>query len=250
MFTRQGALERHGRRGAQGTTLLTRPDVIAKRPATVQKMVNAPGQGQQAHHVVVRRGDGQGRCPRSWPAIRSSTPSRSSTRREAFPPDSLVGREGVARVIETMRAFEAVAGRHEDRARERLRQPLRAEGPGALETRRTSNVADQGSHYTWPLAGCSSSELIEGSCQRRAIRMSPGYSVSSGNQEPTSGALHAWSATSITTRHTKVGSVRLRRRDSGRAPDSVVVARDVGVDLRQRPSPGAARIFSAAPDRQ
>jgi ABC-type nitrate/sulfonate/bicarbonate transport system substrate-binding protein len=25
----------------QGTTLLTRPDVIAKRPATVQKMVNA-----------------------------------------------------------------------------------------------------------------------------------------------------------------------------------------------------------------
>ena len=28
--------------------------------------------------------------------------------REAFPPDSLVSREGVARVIETMRVFEAV----------------------------------------------------------------------------------------------------------------------------------------------
>jgi hypothetical protein len=28
--------------------------------------------------------------------------------REAFPPDSLVSREGVARVIETMRTFEAV----------------------------------------------------------------------------------------------------------------------------------------------
>ena len=28
--------------------------------------------------------------------------------REAFPPDSLVSREGVARVIETMRAFDAV----------------------------------------------------------------------------------------------------------------------------------------------
>jgi hypothetical protein len=28
--------------------------------------------------------------------------------REAFPPDSLISREGVARVIETMRAFDAV----------------------------------------------------------------------------------------------------------------------------------------------
>jgi hypothetical protein len=28
--------------------------------------------------------------------------------REAFPPDSLVTRDGVARVIETMRAFDAV----------------------------------------------------------------------------------------------------------------------------------------------
>jgi hypothetical protein len=28
--------------------------------------------------------------------------------REAFPPDSLVSRDGVARVIETMRAFDAV----------------------------------------------------------------------------------------------------------------------------------------------
>ena len=40
MFTAKGTLEAMGGE-VQGTTLLTRPDVIAKRPATVQKMVNA-----------------------------------------------------------------------------------------------------------------------------------------------------------------------------------------------------------------
>src|ERR1700675_5001201 len=40
MFTTKGTVEAMGGE-VQGTTLLTRPDVIAKRPATVQKMVNA-----------------------------------------------------------------------------------------------------------------------------------------------------------------------------------------------------------------
>src|SRR2546430_14573620 len=40
MFTTKGTVEAMGGE-VQGTTLLTRPDVIARRPATVQKMVNA-----------------------------------------------------------------------------------------------------------------------------------------------------------------------------------------------------------------
>jgi len=43
---------------------------------------------------------------RDHPAPLATT--RPSSAREAFPPDSLVTREGVARVIETMRTFGAV----------------------------------------------------------------------------------------------------------------------------------------------
>jgi hypothetical protein len=36
------------------------------------------------------------------------TPGEAEHAREAFPPDSLITRDGVARVIETMRAADAV----------------------------------------------------------------------------------------------------------------------------------------------
>ena len=57
MFTAKGALEAMGGE-VQGTTLLTRPDVIAKRPATVQKMVNALVEANKLITSLLRRGDG------------------------------------------------------------------------------------------------------------------------------------------------------------------------------------------------
>jgi len=106
MFTAKGALEAMGGE-VQGTTLLTRPDVIAKRPATVQKMVNALVRANK----LITSSSGE-EMARSLPAELAGDPKLYAESfehaREAFPPDSLVGREGVARVIETMRVFEAV----------------------------------------------------------------------------------------------------------------------------------------------
>ncbi len=106
MFTAKGTVEAMGGE-VQGTTLLTRPDVIAKRPATVQKMVNAlvkankfivSSSGEELAKVLPKELAGD-------PKLYAESFEHS---REAFPPDSLVTREGVARVIETMRAFDAV----------------------------------------------------------------------------------------------------------------------------------------------
>jgi NitT/TauT family transport system substrate-binding protein len=106
MFTRKGTLDAMGGE-VQGTTLLTRPDVIAKRPATVQKMVNAL---VRANKLIV--GSSGEELARLLPKELSGDPTLYAESfehaREAFPPDSLVSRDGVARVIETMRAFEAV----------------------------------------------------------------------------------------------------------------------------------------------
>ena len=106
MFTTKGTLDAMGGE-VQGTTLLTRPDVIAKRPATVQKMVNAlvkanklitSSSGEELAKLVPKELAGD-------PKLYAESFEHA---REAFPPDSLVSREGVARVIETMRVFEAV----------------------------------------------------------------------------------------------------------------------------------------------
>jgi NitT/TauT family transport system substrate-binding protein len=106
MFTSKGTLDAMGGE-VQGTTLLTRPDVIAKRPATVQKMVNAlvkanklitSSSGEELAKLVPKELAGD-------PKLYAESFEHA---REAFPPDSLVSREGVARVIETMRVFEAV----------------------------------------------------------------------------------------------------------------------------------------------
>jgi NitT/TauT family transport system substrate-binding protein len=106
MFTSKGTLDAMGGE-VQGTTLLTRPDVVAKRPATVQKMVNALVKANKL--IVASSGEELARTlPRELAGDPTLYAGSFEHAREAFPPDSLVSREGVARVIETMRAFEAV----------------------------------------------------------------------------------------------------------------------------------------------
>ena len=106
MFTSKGTLDAMGGE-VQGTTLLTRPDVMAKRPATVQKMVNALVKANKL--IVASSGEELARTlPRELAGDLALYAESFEHAREAFPPDSLVSREGVARVIETMRAFEAV----------------------------------------------------------------------------------------------------------------------------------------------
>jgi NitT/TauT family transport system substrate-binding protein len=108
MFTSKGTLDAMGGE-VQGTTLLTRPDVVAKRPATVQKMVNALVKANKL--IVASSGEELARTlPRELAGDLALYAESFEHAREAFPPDSLVSREGVARVIETMRAFEAVPG--------------------------------------------------------------------------------------------------------------------------------------------
>ena len=106
MFTTKGTVEAMGGE-VQGTTLLTRPDVIARRPATVQKMVNAL---VRANKLIV--GSSGEELAKALPRELSGDPKLYAESfehaREAFPPDSLVSREGVARVIETMRVFDVV----------------------------------------------------------------------------------------------------------------------------------------------
>jgi NitT/TauT family transport system substrate-binding protein len=106
MFTSKGTLDAMGGE-VQGTTLLTRPDVVAKRPATVQKMVNALVKANKL--IVASSGEELAKTlPRELAGDPTLYAESFEHAREAFPPDSLVSREGVARVIETMRAFEAV----------------------------------------------------------------------------------------------------------------------------------------------
>jgi len=106
MFTTKGTVEAMGGE-VQGTTLLTRPDVIARRPATVQKMVNAL---VRANKLIV--GSSGEELAKALPRELSGDPKLYAESfehaREAFSADSLVSREGVARVIETMRVFDAV----------------------------------------------------------------------------------------------------------------------------------------------
>jgi len=106
MFTIKGTQEAMGGE-VQGTTLLTRPDVIAKRPATVQKMVNAL---VKANKLIA--GSSGEQMAQMLPKDLAGDPKLYAESfehaREGFPPDSLVSRDGVARVIETMRVFEAI----------------------------------------------------------------------------------------------------------------------------------------------
>jgi NitT/TauT family transport system substrate-binding protein len=106
MFTMKGTVDAMGGE-VQGTTLLTRPDVIAKKPATVQKMVNALVKANK----FIASSSGE-ELAKSLPQELAGDPKLYAESfehaREGFPVDSLVSREGVARVIETMRVFEAV----------------------------------------------------------------------------------------------------------------------------------------------
>ena len=106
MFTTKGTVAAMGGE-VQGTTLLTRPDVIAKRPATVQKMVNALVKANR--FIVGASGEELAKTlPKELAGDLKLYAESFEHAREAFSPDSLVSREGVARVIETMRVFEAV----------------------------------------------------------------------------------------------------------------------------------------------
>jgi len=106
MFTAKGTLDAMGGE-VQGTTLLTRPDVIAKKPATVQKMVNALVKANKL--ITSSSGEDLAKLlPKELAGDPKLYAESFEHAREAFPPDSLVSREGVARVIETMRVFEAV----------------------------------------------------------------------------------------------------------------------------------------------
>ena len=106
MFTTKGTIEAMGGE-VQGTTLLTRPDVIAKRPATVQKMVNAL---VRANKFIVGSSGAElaTMLPKEISGDLALYAESFEHSREAFPPDSLVTRDGVARVIETMRTFGAI----------------------------------------------------------------------------------------------------------------------------------------------
>ena len=85
----------------------TRPDVIAKRPATVQKMVNALVKANKL--ITSSSGEELARLvPKEISGDLKLYAESFEHAREAFPPDSLVSRNGVARVIETMRAFDVV----------------------------------------------------------------------------------------------------------------------------------------------
>ena len=106
MFTIKGTQEAMGGE-VQGTTLLTRPDVIAKRPATVQKMVNALVRANKL--IAAASGEEMAKLlPKELAGDPKLYAESFEHAREGFPPDSLVSRDGVARVIETMRVFEAV----------------------------------------------------------------------------------------------------------------------------------------------
>jgi NitT/TauT family transport system substrate-binding protein len=106
MFTTKGTVDAMGGE-VQGTTLLTRPEVIARRPATVQKMVNALVKANK--FIVGSSGEELAKAlPRDLSGDLKLYAESFEHAREAFPPDSLVSRDGVARVIETMRVFEAV----------------------------------------------------------------------------------------------------------------------------------------------
>ncbi len=88
-------------------TRLTRPDVIAGRPVTVQRMVNALVRANK----LITSSSGE-ELARLLPMEIAGDPKLYAESfqhaREAFPPDSLITREGVTRAIETMRAFDAV----------------------------------------------------------------------------------------------------------------------------------------------
>ena len=106
MFTIKGTQEAMGGE-VQGTTLLTRPDVIAKRPAVVQKMVNALVKANKL--IAASTGEEMAKLlPKELAGDPRLYAESFDHAREGFPADSLVSREGVARVIETMRAFDAV----------------------------------------------------------------------------------------------------------------------------------------------
>jgi ABC-type nitrate/sulfonate/bicarbonate transport system substrate-binding protein len=91
----------------QGTTLLTRPDVIARRPAVVQKMVNALVKANKL--IAASTGEQMAALlPKELAGDPKLYAESFEHAKEGFPADSLVSRDGVARVIETMRAFGAV----------------------------------------------------------------------------------------------------------------------------------------------
>jgi len=106
MFTIKGTQAAMGG-DVQGTTLLTRPDVIAKRPAVVQKMVNALVKANKL--IASSSGDAMAALlPKELAGDPKLYAESFEHAKEGFPPDSLVSKEGVARVIETMRVFGAV----------------------------------------------------------------------------------------------------------------------------------------------
>lgn len=106
MFTIKGT---HAAMGGdvQGTTMLTRPDLIAKRPAVVQKMVNALVKANKL--IAASSGEEMARLlPKELAGDPKLYAESFEHAKEGFPADSLVSRDGVARVIETMRVFGAV----------------------------------------------------------------------------------------------------------------------------------------------
>ena len=141
MFTTKGTLEAMGGE-VQGTTLLTRPDVIAKRPATVQKMVNALVKANKLITSLVRRGAGQD-APQG--ASRRPEALRRVVRARARGvPARLARQPGRRRPRHRDHArVRRRPGRHEDRAGEPVRQPVRAEGPGALESAKRVDAVAQ-----------------------------------------------------------------------------------------------------------
>jgi NitT/TauT family transport system substrate-binding protein len=106
LFTTKGTTEVMGG-DVQGTTLLTRPDVIEKRPVIVQKMVNALVKANK----LIASSSGADMAKLLPPELAGDPKLYAESfdhARGAFPADSLITRDGVARVIETMRVFGVV----------------------------------------------------------------------------------------------------------------------------------------------
>ena len=96
----------HGRTGAIVLERVTQRFPVPREEREFTAVQRAR-EGQQAHHELVRRRarpaapEGDQRDPKLYAESFEHA-------REAFPPDSLVSRDGVARVSETMRAFDVV----------------------------------------------------------------------------------------------------------------------------------------------
>ena len=146
MFTTKGTIEAMGGE-VQGTTLLTRPDVVAKRPATVQKMVNALVRankfivGSSGAELASDAPQGDQWRPR---ALRRVVRALARGLPAGFPRHARRRRPR----HRDHAGLRRRSGRNEAGAGEPVRQQVRAEGPGAVARRPAALRTWTGSRFS------------------------------------------------------------------------------------------------------